>query len=82
MNTKHQKQISSQNGRHIFTHLTPLREHIRPYCELARLEKPVGTWLIFFPALMGLTFAEIEFQNQRIWGPKSIKIYEVELKIY
>lgn len=64
MNTKHQKQISSQNGRHIFTHLTPLREHIRPYCELARLEKPVGTWLIFFPALMGLTFAEIEFQNQ------------------
>lgn len=26
-----------------------------PYMRLMRLEKPIGTWLIFFPALMGLS---------------------------
>lgn len=29
-----------------------------PYIHLARLEKPVGIWLVFLPALMGLTLSQ------------------------
>lgn len=34
-----------------------LEQRLQPYSELSRMDKPVGTWLVLFPALWGLTLA-------------------------
>ncbi len=38
--------------------MTPAASNLTAYIQLARLEKPVGIWLVYLPALMGLTLAE------------------------
>ncbi|MEO0549892.1 MAG: 4-hydroxybenzoate octaprenyltransferase [Pseudomonadota bacterium] len=39
--------------------LTNLPDQARPYAALARLDRPVGIWLLFLPCLMGLALMRI-----------------------
>jgi len=32
---------------------------IQPYLRLMRLDKPIGTWLLFYPCIWGLAFADV-----------------------
>jgi len=32
-------------------------EHIRPYLELTRVDKPIGTWLLYLPCVYGICMA-------------------------
>ena len=39
--------------------LSSLPPSVRPYAMLARLDRPVGIWLLYLPCLVGLAFARI-----------------------
>ena len=38
---------------------------LRPYCRLARLDRPIGTWLLLFPCWWGLALAAPRWPD---WG--------------
>jgi len=38
---------------------------LRPYCRLARLDRPIGTWLLLFPCWWGIAFAAPRWPD---WG--------------
>lgn len=40
--------------------LTTLPETLRPYAALARLDRPIGTWLVMLPAFASLAYTRIE----------------------
>lgn len=42
---------------HELNRLDQLRHKIRPYLELSRLEKPIGTWLLAWPCFWSIAFA-------------------------
>ena len=37
--------------------LQSIHKHLRPYLELARYDKPIGIWLLYWPTCWGLTLA-------------------------
>lgn len=40
--------------------LTSLPDTLRPYAALARLDRPIGTWLVMLPALASLAYTRME----------------------
>ena len=62
--------------------LTSLPDTLRPYAALARLDRPIGTWLVMLPALASLAYTRMEtgFAWIDIWWDVLIIIGAVTMR--
>ena len=62
--------------------LTSLPDTLRPYAALARLDRPIGTWLVMLPALASLAYTrmEIAFAWIDIWWDVLIIVGAITLR--
>lgn len=42
-------------------------EWSRPYLRLSRADRPIGTWLLFFPCVWGILLAAVYYGNPTVW---------------
>ncbi len=57
--------MTPDSTQHSWTHRAP--QAIQPYLRLARFDRPVGAWLLYWPCVWGLLLAAPSLGWQQIW---------------